>query len=399
MKNISEVYTYRGLVRNESTCSYKSDWEAYECHGLVHKMMIIESMDDDTETRRLSPVAVFSDNNLYVDLINGPADHGWCSGFTCQKRASTFLSIVASHKNFDVYLTSSPPLQLRFRVLFADPSTFSIRVSMYYSTSSRIDLYKNGAFIIPTNGDMSSGSLVYNDYSNNLDYYMPTYLNASGTNLFVKEDRKIYFTLSGGDYIDLKIVPVLVLQFGLPATLPDSFFNPSTLVQNFALLLGLNPSQIKRVNVIRENSRRRRDTSASSVSVSMDISNDPVMDATNADAFKESGGSLNELTATIQNQVLTGELKSLASELLNVTISSFALEKPVVSAIDNTKSQSISPIGGILIVNEVSGCRAQSPCDTQPMLAVVDTDVYYFNFKISFSSLFLLNKSFPINKG
>lgn len=32
-------------------------------------MMAIESLDSDTETRRLSPVAVVSDG--YVDLING----------------------------------------------------------------------------------------------------------------------------------------------------------------------------------------------------------------------------------------------------------------------------------------------------------------------------------------
>jgi hypothetical protein len=62
-------------------------------------------MDNDTETRRLSPVAIISDNG-YLDLINGnllilnnffsliyyffitifigPQDHGWCGGYTCK---------------------------------------------------------------------------------------------------------------------------------------------------------------------------------------------------------------------------------------------------------------------------------------------------------------------------
>jgi len=40
-------------------------------------------MDSDTETRRLSPVAIISDNG-YLDLINGPQDHGWCGGYTCK---------------------------------------------------------------------------------------------------------------------------------------------------------------------------------------------------------------------------------------------------------------------------------------------------------------------------
>jgi len=62
----SQVYKYPGIVRDENLCTY---WP--ECHGLVHKMLIVESMDNDTETRRLSPIAILSDNG-YLDLINGP---------------------------------------------------------------------------------------------------------------------------------------------------------------------------------------------------------------------------------------------------------------------------------------------------------------------------------------
>ena len=72
MLDISQVYKYRGIIRDENNCVYKDSWQAYECHGLDMKMLIIESMDSDTETRRLSPVAIFSDDNKYVDLINGP---------------------------------------------------------------------------------------------------------------------------------------------------------------------------------------------------------------------------------------------------------------------------------------------------------------------------------------
>jgi hypothetical protein len=59
LRNMSEVYTYRGLVRDENLCSYRDSWQAYECHGLNHKMMMIESMDRDTEDRRLVFLFVF----------------------------------------------------------------------------------------------------------------------------------------------------------------------------------------------------------------------------------------------------------------------------------------------------------------------------------------------------
>ena len=42
-------------------------------------MMVFESLDGDTEIRRISPVALSTEDG-YVDLINGPMDHGWCGG-------------------------------------------------------------------------------------------------------------------------------------------------------------------------------------------------------------------------------------------------------------------------------------------------------------------------------
>lgn len=42
-------------------------------------MLVIESMDADTETRRLSPLALDggdTGHGSYTDLLNGPMDHG-----------------------------------------------------------------------------------------------------------------------------------------------------------------------------------------------------------------------------------------------------------------------------------------------------------------------------------
>ena len=95
MININTSYPNRGISR-ASTCIYQSSWQMYYCPNITdYRMLIIESMDSDTETRRLSPVAIMSDNG-YIDLINGPQDHGWCNGYTCQKRISTFMSLIQS---------------------------------------------------------------------------------------------------------------------------------------------------------------------------------------------------------------------------------------------------------------------------------------------------------------
>lgn len=103
--NYDFYWLITGIIRDD-TCTYVTEWQAYKCPSFKHYTLTIESMDKDTETRRISPVAILGDG--YLDLINGPQDHGWCSGYTCRKRLSTFQSIVALskqklillHKNF-----------------------------------------------------------------------------------------------------------------------------------------------------------------------------------------------------------------------------------------------------------------------------------------------------------
>lgn len=52
-----------------------SSWQSYKCFDLNYRMMVIESLDSDSETRRLSPVAVLGDS--FVDLINGSSTVVW----------------------------------------------------------------------------------------------------------------------------------------------------------------------------------------------------------------------------------------------------------------------------------------------------------------------------------
>lgn len=52
-----------------TTCVTQEYWQAHKCTGYHHGILVIESLDKDTETRRLSPVALLADG--YVDLNNG----------------------------------------------------------------------------------------------------------------------------------------------------------------------------------------------------------------------------------------------------------------------------------------------------------------------------------------
>ena len=195
----------------------------------------------------------------------------------------------------------------------------------------------------------------------------------------MKDDRKIYWTLVGVDYYDLKIAPVLVLKFGLPAITPDEFFDPSSLVDNFALLLGIDASKIKRVQIVRVGTRVRRDTTGETNYVSLEISNDPVASVSDSASNAQSENSLKQITASVTNQILTGQLQEKAQSQLNISFESFAVTKPVTSSAENntgpTVIQTLTSLG---VVQEASGCRAQSPCDVQPILQALDQYVILF---------------------
>lgn len=47
----------------------------------------------------------------------GPQDHGWCAGYSCQRRLSLFHSIVALNKSYEVYFTGTSPQNLRLMLL------------------------------------------------------------------------------------------------------------------------------------------------------------------------------------------------------------------------------------------------------------------------------------------
>lgn len=139
-------YPHKGIVRgtrDTSQCTFIDAWRMYKCTDINYKMFVLESLDADTETRRLSPLALASQG--YIDLINGPQDHGWCHGYTCQERISTFQTVVATGNAYEVYFTSFNPQKMRLTLLNAE-DTDIIRMQIYYPKPERLDIYRNGRF-------------------------------------------------------------------------------------------------------------------------------------------------------------------------------------------------------------------------------------------------------------
>ena len=247
---------------------------------------------------------------------------------------------------------------------------------MYYFTSMRIDLYLNGVYVPPTNAYYINTKMVLRNVSNNTTAYKPTYVNASGVNLF--DNRQIFFSMSGADVVDLQIAPVLFISFNVPAITPEQFFDPTTLVNNFALLLNLSPSQIKTVNIISAtnntsfNGRRKRDLS-SNIMINLTIYDDAVRFLNDTVNLNATSSSLELASAKITNQFATGQLQQSALALFNVSLVSMNIRPP--QSAPNASSVTIGQVNSLNVIQQASGCNAQVPCQIQPKLQVVDQNV------------------------
>ena len=95
-------------------------------------MLIIESMDDDTETRRLSPLALTggsTGHGDYTDLINGPMDHGWCAlhfkvFFTNKLQRNSGRSIANVNNRSPCFMSQAPHSYVKIMVHLIQPYYF-----------------------------------------------------------------------------------------------------------------------------------------------------------------------------------------------------------------------------------------------------------------------------------
>ena len=258
------VFVFIGLLRDNS-CSYNSAHQAYTCTAKDYEMLIIESMDSDTETRRVSPVGILNRRHGYVDLLNGPQDHGWCLGYTCQKRLSTFPVILAMGETYDIVFTGTTPQSIRLHLLNTDVHQ-AVLVSIWYAVPNRLDVYTNdgNVYVPPENYglDLISNEAVLRPPSKDdpYEYYPSVERSSAGDNYFDRESQTLYVLVRGNEPVLIKTSPLIVVTFNVPALSVDDFYG-DRLVENLAAFLDLPPERIRIVDIIRARRKRATDDS------------------------------------------------------------------------------------------------------------------------------------------
>ncbi|XP_076157842.1 PKHD1 like 1, tandem duplicate 1 [Alosa pseudoharengus] len=379
---VKQIAPNKGVIR-DSSCTYVPLWQSYGCFGLNYRMLAIESLDADTETRRLSPVAVLG--NGYIDLINGPQDHGWCNGYTCQKRLSLFHSVVATGKSFDVYFSSTTPQKLRLMMLNAQP-TEAVRVAVYYQNPQRLDVYVNNKLVAPTNAEWNSENT---DYTLLKPAYPGMYLPAlnsttHGANYFDPDYKMLYVAVRGTKPVEIRTSPKLFLSFSLPAMTEDEFFGPN-LINNLATFLKVPASMIRITKIVREDGglgkRRKRSTG---LSVEVEISKPPVQQTNNSTNDKEAFTELQGIANNLGQAAISGNL----SQAVGFNVSSMGIIPPPPPSSDpawvevateevtreDPVVEKVTSMAALIVMNEPVAGLTPGLLSQQPSLMAVDKE-------------------------
>ncbi|XP_048215228.1 fibrocystin-L isoform X1 [Perognathus longimembris pacificus] len=377
---VTEKAPYKGIIR-DSTCKYIPEWQSYQCFGMEYAMMVIESLDSDTETRRLSPVAIVS--NGYVDLINGPQDHGWCAGYTCQRRLSLFHSIVALNQSYEVYFTGTSPQNLRLMLLNVDQNK-AVLVGIFFSTLQRLDVYVNNSLVCPkhTVWDTQKKHCKLNRHLHTGQFLPNLDSTILGENYFDRTYQMLYILVKGTVPIEIHTATVIFVSFQLPAVTEDDFYSSQNLVRNLALFLKIPSDKIRVTRIIGGESLRRKRSMRHTIEV--EIGEPPIQFLPNGTTGQMQLSELQEIAASLGQAVILGKI----SNILGFNVSSMYITTPIPRPSDSgwTKvtaqpvERSAFPVHHVAFVSSLSvitqpvAAHPGQPFSQQPSVKAVDSN-------------------------
>eukprot|EP00741_Cyanophora_paradoxa_P015378 tig00020876_g14844.t1 len=236
-----------GIARKD--CLLVPAGNAYWCLGpeLNHQQVVFASQDADSLTRRIGPVGVYVDDAL--DVINGPSFFGWCMGYRCRTKPSTFFTVIPAGRRANVSFTGTMPDVMTVSQLTGTASD-SMVVSLLYMRAHRIDVFVRGA-------GAGAGAAVASVFVP-MNASVPRLTDPVGSNHFDFVARRLHLVVRGGGaVVTLRVVPVV--KVSLTVEMPtEQFLNSGTasFVQGLAFMLNIDPLRIRVVSVVAGTSRR-----------------------------------------------------------------------------------------------------------------------------------------------
>ncbi|CAG9461071.1 unnamed protein product [Pedinophyceae sp. YPF-701] len=194
------------------------------------QLLVIHTLDVDSEDRNFSPVKVTTDG--YTDLLVTKMDHGWCFGYTCQKRLSTFWTYVPMGQQVDVNFTGTPGKFMRYYLPDASPSAEVVFRVNYYETLNRF-AWAEGSRLSPTSS-------------------LPAVGDGTPSGAYFWDQTNTIFTMKmkGGAVVEIRTERTVKVSLRLTVDVTDFYNRAADVRRNLAALLGIPAAQFKLVNPV-----------------------------------------------------------------------------------------------------------------------------------------------------
>ncbi|KAI3389747.1 hypothetical protein SNEBB_006210 [Seison nebaliae] len=378
---IDEIVHHHGIVRNDN-CELLEKSNMYLCHNYTYGQLVMTNNDFDRETRRLSPVAILSDDG-YVDLINGPQDFGWCLGYTCKKRLSHFMAIIVLEKSYKLFLTTTSfpaNFEISLKGEFAEifPNRNFILLKIFNHIPMYMHVYYKGKYI----------EQFYKSENSSEVEKMMWQRRLSGDNFYDRDNQLLYLSIHSNDTFNIIRRAELVLKF------ETEFFQPDKIIDNIAQLFNIDKSRIKAVKIVKElndldlGRRRRRAVEKDTVQITIETT--PEDDLSQIDLTKDEDvlrvqEGLLELfyNGTLSDILETGSINNLDMVEAVPPVNNSAYKIFVTNTIDptvNSEQRMMIP-GKLNIMTTVNGCVEQVSCTQQAVIQIfssTDDKLYVF---------------------
>jgi hypothetical protein len=152
------------------------------------------------------------------------------------------------------------PQNLRYHLLNSDEPQV-IRLGVWSARSNRLDVYYDGHFVMPTNGETRDDTYILKSPTTPGQYMPNVASDPAGTNYMDRETSIHYVIVKGPLPVEVKLNPQILVSFSLPTMSEEDFF-AENIIRNLALFLNIPPNKVRLVAIVSEQGgsggRRRR---------------------------------------------------------------------------------------------------------------------------------------------
>ena len=240
---------------------------AWSCTG-TYRRLIIESMDGDWDSRRISPVALSTRGR--TDLLRG-AGKGY---------KGTFFAAVATPMDYKLDFTSTNPTHTRLRLVhppwetkdqLAEKAKYEgVVFKIWYSSPFKLVVYVDGAYVEDGNyydgkykGDLVRWGKMDGPH---VDIFPSTeggsagklWPKENGANAYHRPTRTMHVAVKGRVPVDIKAIPVVQVALSLSVSVAEFYTMETAFVESLCFVLQIPPHRMRVVNVVPDTGTRRR---------------------------------------------------------------------------------------------------------------------------------------------